>query len=254
MHIARSAVALAAALTLAAPALADITFQGGITVDVAIDLTPLIATGNWSASLSSSTPTTNIYQYGDFAQSAITSTTALGVANTSTSAYGFSNAVGLAGYTRVSSTPNAIIGTAYVDQTYTLALDPLGQGNTVPYVILPVTITWADDFAFSSSDAAHDDFGYYSRSFTVREVPVDQVGNGVFWDASSFAFDPLLGANQGSSSSGVVSGVIVLTAGRTVTLSAQGMTSLRADVRSVPSPWVAPVAAACLFTRRRRVG
>ncbi len=252
MHIARSAVALA--LALAAPALADITFQGGITVDVAIDLTPLIATGNWSASLSSSTPTTNIYHYGDFAQSAITSTTALGVANTSTTAYGFSNAVGLGGYTHVSSTVNSIIGDAIVDQTYTLALDPLGQGNTAPYVILPVTITWTDDFAFSSSDAAHDDYAYYSRSFTVRQIPFDQVGNNVSWGPSSFAFNPLLGANQGSTSSGVVSGVIVLTAGRTVTFSTLGAISLRADTRAVPSPWVAPVAAACLFTRRRRGG
>lgn len=253
MHIARSAVALA--LALAAPALADITFQGGITVDVALDLTPLIATGNWSASLSSSTPTVNIYQYGDFAQSAITSTTALGVANTSTTAYGFSNAVGVSGYVDASASINSIIGAAHVDQTYTLALDPLGQGNTVPYVILPLTITWTDDFTFTSTDAVRDMYGDYQRNVIIQQLPLDQPGLPIQeWHLSPFIFDPLLGTIQGSSSSGVFSGFIALPAGQTVNLSVQSRVTIRGDTRAVPSPWVAPVAAACLFTRRRRVG
>lgn len=251
MHIARSAVALV--LALATPALADITFQGGITVDIAIDLTPLMATGNWSASLSSSTPTVYVLQYGDFAQSAITSSTTLGVANATSSAYGFSNAVGVSGYVDASSTANSMIGVAYVDQTYTLALDPLGLGNTPPAVILPLTITWTDDVTFTSTDAARDIYGDYFRSVIIQQLPFDQPGLPTQrWHPSPFIFDPLLGTVQGSSTSGVFSGFIVLPAGQTVNLSVQSRVTIRGDTLAVPAPWAVPVAVACLFTRRRR--
>lgn len=247
MHVPRTVATLVLALTT--PALADITFHGGVTVDVALDLTPLIDTGNWSASLSASTPTYQTFQYGDFSRSAITSFSAQGVANTSPVAYGFSNAVSVSGYTNASSTINSIIGEAYVEQTYTLALDPQALGNTVPFVVIPLTINWSDNFSFTSSDGVRDAWGYYARFCWVRQLPYDEPGIWEAWSPSSFIFDPSLGSPQGAPSSGAFSGSIVLSAGQTVTFNVVSRVSLRAD--TIPTPSLVPALLAFAIRRRR---
>lgn len=247
MQIPHAAAALA--LALATPALADITFNGNIAVDVALDLTPLIDTGNWSASLSVSTPTYQTFQYGDFSRSAITSSSAQGVANTSPAAFGFSTVASVSGYTIASSTGNSIIGEAFVSQTYTLALDPQGLGNTVPFVVLPLTFNWSDDFSFTSSDGVRDDFGSYARRCWVRQLPYDEPGIWESWSPSSFIFDPSLGSPQGATTTGVLSHSIVLSAGQTVTINVVSLVSLRAD--TIPTPSLVPALVAFAIRRRR---